>query len=1237
MKNIHYKITLIFLFSITFSFGQIINNDCSALTATWTFNSVEQRINTWRLDDENDYVISETFGAYENLELVSSLRANGVGTIANCTIEISDDGGLTWNAGSYTVNSVNNNNTNYTYNIGTLSGTNNKIRWRRSSGTKRLQINNIKLTNNVPTEPEIDIEKNSGGSIQNGSTASTGYNTIFAATIMGNSTAPKTYHVSNEGTSNLSLISITSSNPTEFSISLNPGATSITSGNQEDFEITFSPSGIGTRTATITIISDDTDENPYTFSIQGTGECASGTLTLSPDNGPVGTITNVTSTTSNFGSSTTATVNGTSATVTIISTSELEITIPTGATTGSIEITDDLGCKSSQLFTVQNQLISSCEGGTTIPSDLFISEITDHGSGSHTYVEIYNGTGADVDLTNYEIRIHNNGNSSPTHSISLSGTIIDNDVFVFAFGSSNATDNNSTHGYDQSSGVSGVNNNDNIRLYKSNTWIDLWGDTSGTVFTISSKDYTYRRKNTGITAPSTTWSDSDWDSFTPVDYTDIGTYDFSTGFTPIINSITSTATACNESTISVSASEGYIGGKTLQYVWYAYNPDASGLGWQTLTNGGIYTTSSSSPDLIISDVSSVLEYQFYCEVREDDASCYESSSATKVFLSGATWSGANWIWDDGTTINTIPTLGTNVIINGDYDTSTGGAETSFEACKCTINALNTLTIENNTYVKVENNLTVNGNIVIKTDGAFVQIDDSAIVDGDVLTDKSKIKVEKETSNLDSSAEYTYWSAPVFGEVISDGLAEANSNRIYWFNGQNFLDATKEANNDNTSLTGQDDVDDDNNDWQSATTNTIMSPGVGYTATHNTSSSFPGQFTYTFEGPFNNGIYNIPIYRNDSETNDNNWNLIGNPYPSALDVDLFLATNTNVDQNIGGTNGAIYLWSQITPASENVNGNYDYNYAQSDYAIINGTGQTMGGDGIKPTRHIPSGQGFFVSMDNIATSTVVSGNIKTTNVIFNNSMRTTGNNSQFFRTSTTNKANKLWLNLTTDNGVKNQILIAYLDNATNDDDGTYYDAKRNTNEAINAVIYSFIPTSPERKYIIQAKHSSSLSLAEVIPFGFKTTIEDPTIFTLSISELEGEFMNKNTAYLHDKYLDVVQDISTSNYSFSSENGIFDDRFEILFTPITLSINDNIITPNDITIIELKNGEVKFSTSKNITIKTVEILDMLGRRIYNLKGNTSSEVFNLSRLSQAPYVAQVTLSNGQTIKKKAIKKY
>jgi len=51
-------------------------------------------------------------------------------------------------------------------------------------------------------------------------------------------------------------------------------------------------------------------------------------------------------------------------------------------------------------------------------SELIFSEYVE-GSGNNKFLEIYNGTGQDVDLADYEIRQYNNGDSSPTYTLSL--------------------------------------------------------------------------------------------------------------------------------------------------------------------------------------------------------------------------------------------------------------------------------------------------------------------------------------------------------------------------------------------------------------------------------------------------------------------------------------------------------------------------------------------------------------------------------------------------------------------------------------------------------------------------------------------------------------------------------------------------------------------------------------------------------------------------------------------------
>ncbi|QXP80365.1 MULTISPECIES: choice-of-anchor D domain-containing protein [Winogradskyella] len=1042
--------------------------------------------------------------------------------------------------------------------------------------------------------PEIDIERNTSASIVNGAAASTGRNTVFAATVMGDTSAPKTYHVHNEGTADLNVTSITSSNAAEFAITLNPGVSTIASGNEIDFEISFSPTGVNLRTAVITIRSNDADEDPYTFNVQGNGDCPSGTLTFLPDNGPVGTVVDITSSTANFGGATTATVNGVSATVTVISTSELEITIPVGAASGSIEITDDLGCLSTETFTVIDQLIENCEGSTgTIPTDLFISEITDAGSGGHTYIEIYNGTGTNIDLSNYEIRIHNNGDPIASSTVLLNTyTLNNNSIYLLAVGGTNATDPEGGHTANQTSGVGGINEDDNIRLYfddgvNPEVWVDLWGETTGNPFTVASNDYVYRRKNSGITAPSTTWDTNDWDGFTPISYTDVGIYDFSTGEAPTITLQPLDADfACEFSaSFTINGTESYNESddtQELAYQWYYNTPGTST--WIEILSGNTNYTGQQSATLNVIDSSSLNGYQYYCQLRENSATCFTASNAVKLEVFVSEWDGTNW--------STIPTINSAVILNGNYDTSIQG---SFSACRLIINSGKTLTITDNEYAEVYYNVTNNGTFNIENNGSLIQIDNTN-------TNTGNISMERTTSIR--KLDYVYWSSPVEGFNTDDVSPDSPTNKIYKWN--------PTTTNTNGSQ----------GNWESAANNT-MDPGVGYIIRG------PDAFGTTltdYTATFNNGIplngtYNVPISRgtnptyDDSDAIDDNWNLLGNPYPSAISAEDFLLTNTNL-------NGYVNIWTHGSlPSTTNTDPYYEnfaINYGD-DYLTYNSSGSGLGPNTFDG--NIAAAQGFMVNM--------VDGSEATENVIFNNAMRGTGlSNDGFYRNANTEK-HRIWLDLIPEGESLERILVGYIENATDEAD-RMYDADTELSNTNN--FYTMIEN---KAYKIQGLQLP-FQITDVIPLGIKTTMASN--YTLGIHAADGLFETDNqNIYLKDNTLGFTHNLSTQPYTFSLDAGTFNERFEIVFTPTTLSIDDNFINANNITITELQNGNVEFRVGNPHTIKHVDIMDVTGRIIYNLQGNNATEVYDLSKLSQAAYIAKITLSNGQVISKKAIKQH
>ncbi|WP_035654436.1 choice-of-anchor J domain-containing protein, partial [Flavobacterium saliperosum] len=156
-------------------------------------------------------------------------------------------------------------------------------------------------------------------------------------------------------------------------------------------------------------------------------------------------------------------------------------------------------------------------------SNLFISEVTDSNAGSLTYVEIYNGTGATVNLSGYKLKFYNNGSTSTSCDIALTGTVANNNVRIIAVGST--TNQGGVVPHQVAAGCGGVNIDDNIRLTTStDVEIDNWGRRDGVAFTPNNQPgYVYRRLATAI-VPNNTWNPADWTVIDPEVYTNVGTH-----------------------------------------------------------------------------------------------------------------------------------------------------------------------------------------------------------------------------------------------------------------------------------------------------------------------------------------------------------------------------------------------------------------------------------------------------------------------------------------------------------------------------------------------------------------------------------------------------------------------------------------------------------------------------------------------------------------------------------------
>lgn len=122
--------------------------------------------------------------------------------------------------------------------------------------------------------PEIVVAGNGVVILDGDTTPSTSDNTDFGSKDVANGTATKIFTISNAGTPTLVLgtsprVVISGPNAADFTVTVQPP--NAVSANPVTFQITFNPSAAGLRTATVSINSNDDDESPYNFTIQGTG------------------------------------------------------------------------------------------------------------------------------------------------------------------------------------------------------------------------------------------------------------------------------------------------------------------------------------------------------------------------------------------------------------------------------------------------------------------------------------------------------------------------------------------------------------------------------------------------------------------------------------------------------------------------------------------------------------------------------------------------------------------------------------------------------------------------------------------------------------------------------------------------------------------------------------------------------------------------------------------------------
>ncbi|MCF8256624.1 MAG: lamin tail domain-containing protein [Flavobacteriales bacterium] len=297
----------------------------------------------------------------------------------------------------------------------------------------------------------------------------------------------------------------------------------------------------------------------------------------------------------------------------------------------------------------------------------------------------------------------------------------------------------------------------------------------------------------------------------------------------------------------------------------------------------------------------------------------------------------------------------------------------------------TVTVSNEARSESGGALNANGNLIIQSGAQLLHGTGTTGGGGSV---SGNITVRRQGSA--STTVYNYWSSPVVGGTLPGG------NQYYY----------------DSSLGTHSNADDTPADlgWQSFSGNMIT--GQGYAST--------GGGLANFVGVPNNGTLPYAVTTSAQPMNSlvggTRFNLVGNPYPSAISANTFI--NANGPSGTGRIAGMLYFWDD-----DNSGGS---GYATNDYATWTTIG-SIGGGGNTPLGSIATGQGFKVDAQTNG------------DVTFTNAMRG-GSNSQFFRLAEEDDTmDRLWLSLS-GNGLLNQTLVAFRDDATDLRD-VMYDAHK----------------------------------------------------------------------------------------------------------------------------------------------------------------------------------------------------
>jgi len=439
------------------------------------------------------------------------------------------------------------------------------------------------------------------------------------------------------------------------------------------------------------------------------------------------------------------------------------------------------------------------------------------------------------------------------------------------------------------------------------------------------------------------------------------------------------------------------------------------------------------------------------------------------------------------------------------------------------------------------------------------------------------------------------------------------------------------------------------EWLFVGNTSVVNAGEGFTmkGVVGTSANNPGDNQrYDFRGKPNNGTMSSSVL-------NNQYTLVGNPYPSSIDSVLYI----HDIENASVINGTLYYWEQDLNVNSHLITDYEGGYSTftinssgtiltnlpATFHTYDGEGDNpiaTGGNGTKqPLRYIPIGQGFMVEgqSDGVV-------KIKNEHRVY---IKESNANSIFYRNVVDNNISKdsleqeeqfsftqegfpkvpedckrFRVNIDFNDLYTRQVAQTFHHTATK---GFDYGLESKSPKGLASDAFWVIDDIP---FVAQAfKYDETLKIPIVVSLDSQQTIR------FRILDIQN-FEENQPIFIHDKSNEIYLNLRTQDYTINLEEGLHKDRFEITFVDPNNQVSES--STKGLTVYH--NNEQNLLTILNpneISLSSITLFDVTGKQIFAkaLNKNTRYE-FSTKNLSNSIYAAILIPEKGDILTKKIL---